>query len=67
MPALQSSAMTYARYRAKAEELDITFVSGETYTYFAVPMGVYVRLVEAESAGTYYNDAIRDRYRFRKL
>jgi hypothetical protein len=66
MPALQSSAMTYARYRPGAEELDITFISGETYTYFGVPMGVYVGLVEAESAGSFYNDHIRDQYAFRK-
>lgn len=66
MPTLQSSAMTHARYRAERHELDITFISGETYTYLAVPMGVYVDLVEAESAGGYYNDNIRDHYSFRK-
>lgn len=66
MPALDSSAMTYARYRPEKEELDITFISGETYTYLAVPMGIYVGLVEADSPGSYYNEHIRDWYRFQK-
>ena len=36
--------------------------SGGPYDYYGVPQSVYEGLLRARSAGTYYNDYIRDRY-----
>ena len=51
MPALDSSMMERVDYRDTERELDITFVGGETYTYFGVAQRIYDELLTAESKG----------------
>lgn len=61
MPILRSSAIHRAEYRNGT--LSIWFVeSGGPYDFYGVPEYVYNGLLSARSAGTYYNDHIRDRY-----
>ncbi|WP_408642420.1 KTSC domain-containing protein [Sinorhizobium chiapasense] len=36
--------------------------SGGPYDYYGVPERIYIGLIKARSAGTYFNDYIRDRY-----
>jgi len=62
MPALNSTAITYAEYDAETETLTLTFVSGQSYDYEGVPEQVYLDLLRAPSAGAYYNAAIKDVY-----
>lgn len=63
MPAINSTAISYADYNSILREMYITFTSGGTYTFFEVPEDVYEELLSAKSKGIYYNLYIRDRYR----
>ncbi len=63
MPFLRSSAISRVEYNATTATLSIWFVqSGGPYDYYGVPQSVYEGLLGARSAGTYYNDYIRDQY-----
>lgn len=63
MPILRSSAIRQAEYTAATRTLQIWFVeSGGPYDYYGVPESVYLGLLNAISAGGYFNDHIRDRY-----
>lgn len=64
---LDSTAISSAGYDPATALLELEFTSGEVYQYFAVPKAVYGGLVEAESAGRYFRDHIRDVYPSRHL
>jgi hypothetical protein len=64
MPHVISSAIARIEYDELSRELQVTFVGGRTYTYYDVPRDVYVGFVNAPSKGQYFNDRIKDRYRF---
>ncbi len=57
-----SSALSHARYEPSTLGLHIVFTSGKGYDFCRVPLGVWEGLCSAGSAGTYYNDVIRDHY-----
>jgi len=61
---MPSSVMRDFDYDAGEHRLDILFVSGRRYSYHDVPAAVAAAMRAATSKGTYFNDAIRDRYRF---
>jgi hypothetical protein len=63
MPKIMSSAISFADYRPEVEELDLTFTSGYTYTFFDVPQSVYSEFIDSSSKGKFYNTRIRDFYR----
>ncbi|WP_165219543.1 KTSC domain-containing protein [Affinirhizobium pseudoryzae] len=63
MPFLRSSAIRRAEYMSATRILRIWFVeSGGPYDYYGVPESVYLGLINARSAGEYFNSYIRDRY-----
>jgi len=64
MPRVQSSVMTYVHYDEEAAELDVTFVSGKIYRYFGVPLATYIDLLDADSLGEFFNQNIKDAFRF---
>ena len=64
---LDSSAIASAGYDPDTALLELEFASGEVYQYFAVPRAVYEGLVEADSAGRFFRDRIRDVYPSRHL
>lgn len=43
--------------------LEIEFVGGGVYQYFGVPIGVYLGLTSAESAGRYFKVNINGSYK----
>ena len=57
-----SSAIRSASYDENLLLLTITFTSGGTYIYYGVPKWKYDELINASSAGTYFNDHIRDQH-----
>jgi KTSC domain-containing protein len=59
---VQSSTMTFVRYHDDTRELDITFMSGETYRYLNVPLEVYVDFLDAESKGEFFNNNIKNTF-----
>ena len=62
MPAIVSSAISYADYDPERRELYLTFKSG-IYTYYDVPEDVYKEFLLSASKGQFYNTYIRDVYR----
>jgi hypothetical protein len=64
MPGVDSSAMWRISYDDTRHELAVTFKTGKTYTYFEVPEDVYEDFLSAPSKGRFFNERIRDRYRF---
>lgn len=59
---LKSSMLRGCSYDPDKKILDITFVSGRTYTHDNVPEDVYDGLVSAPSPGRYYNEMIKGQY-----
>lgn len=62
MPLVNSSAMSRVEYDEAARKLDIWFSQTGQYSYYGVPLTVYLRLLNAASKGRYFNDNIRDQY-----
>lgn len=63
---MPSTAIRRFDYDPQACRLDICFVSGGAYSYFEVPEAVAVGLRSASSKGRYFQQHIRDRFRFAK-
>ncbi|MCR2763746.1 KTSC domain-containing protein [Microbacterium sp. zg.B48] len=59
---VDSSALASVGYDPQTAELEIEFVSGDVYRYFAVPARVHRDLLAAASKGRFFRDRIRDRY-----
>ena len=55
----KSELLTTAEYDRSSLVLELRFKDGETAVYKRVPPSVYHGLVQARSAGKYYNDHIR--------
>ncbi len=50
-----SSMLASCTYNTDSEELVVTFANGKPYTYEEVPKNIYDELIEAKSAGKYFN------------
>jgi len=64
---MASSVLQRYLYDAAKSELVVTFVSGKSYVYEDVPLGIYEALCAAESKGAYFNAHIRDEYYMRPM
>ncbi|WP_460631603.1 KTSC domain-containing protein [Leifsonia lichenia] len=64
---LTSSVLASGGYDREARILELEFVSGDVYRYWIVPERVWRGLWEAESAGRYFAEEIRDRYPVEKV
>lgn len=62
MPAVNSSAMHRVEYDEGSHRLDIWFTASGQYSYYGVPIPLYLGLLSASSKGRYFNDNIRDQY-----
>ena len=64
---LESSLLDWVLYRSDRQTLDVRFRNGKMYRYFGVPQACYRTLLTAESAGRFFNAAIRNRYAYKDL
>jgi hypothetical protein len=62
---MPSSVIKAFSYEPERQALRITFVSGRTYIYDAVPEAVASGMKLAFAKGEYFNKHIRNRYRAR--
>jgi hypothetical protein len=62
-----SSTLTSTGYIVQSSILELEFVTGAVYRYYNVPVPVYTELLAAPSKGSFFNEFIKDRYRFRKI
>ena len=58
---VESSVLSSIEYLSD-QTLELTFRSGTTYRYFAVPQTVVEGFIAAESKGAYFNRHVRDRF-----
>jgi hypothetical protein len=54
-------------YDPTEHKLDVVFTSGRRYRYFDVPDEVYGEMRRAFSKGEYFNERIRDQYRYTRV
>ena len=64
---MPSTVIRRFAYDPQARALDVTFVTGRRYRYFAVPGEVAEAFREAFSKGRFFNARIRDHFRFEEL
>ena len=62
----QSSMIDHIAYDAAARTLRIAFRDSGTYVYDGVPLALFEAFCSASSAGTFFNERIKDRYHFRR-
>lgn len=66
MPYLSSTAIEWVDYDHTSLTMQIRFRSGRhSYSYYGVPQAIYEGLLAAPSAGTFYDQHIKDRYSWR--
>ena len=61
-----STAIKRLDYNQLTGDLDVTFVSGNTYRYYGVPGSVYASFVRAPSVVSFFVRHIRDNYPYRE-
>ncbi len=59
---LWGSAITRAAYDDETKILEVTFTSGQTYTFHEVPAEIYDGLLAAGSPGRYYHAFIKGQF-----
>lgn len=62
MKPVSSSNISSVGYDADEQKLAVEFNSGRTYEYLNVPEEEYQNLINASSAGRYFNDNIKNYY-----
>ncbi len=65
--AVNSSSVKSVGYDGALSTLDIEFLSGAVYRYFAVPAAVHFAPMSAESVGAFVSRRIRNGYPFARL
>ncbi len=63
---LDSSAIEAVSYDETKRTLDVEFREGHSYRYRHVPEFVYHALLNADSAGAFWN-AVKDQFEYEKL
>jgi hypothetical protein len=64
---LKSTTINSVAYNPEDRMLEIEFQGGKVYHYHNVPQDVYYSLLNATSAGKYFNENIRDLYPFKEI
>jgi KTSC domain-containing protein len=59
---INSSAINAIGYDENSNHLRIEFSHGNTYDYYNVPKEIFEGLLNASSAGSYYNQYIKDKF-----
>jgi KTSC domain-containing protein len=65
--AVISSLFASVGFSADSNTLEVEFVDGKIYRYFAVPERVYLEFMQAGSKGNYFREHIRDKYPYKRI
>ncbi len=65
--AVSSSMLRSVGYDAATQTLEVEFLNGSVYQYFAVPATTYHNLLAADSLGSYFQANIRGAFSYQKL
>ena len=64
---VNSSSISSAGYSAELATLEIEYLNGTLYQYFAVPSSVFESLLAAESKGVFVTKFVKGRYPYRRI
>lgn len=64
MVLVESEAIAEIEYDPNRRVLSVHFVDGKWYTYFEVAKPAYEAFISADSHGRFFQEHIRDRYRY---
>ena len=64
---MPSSVIRQFWYDPERHAMDVLFVSGKRYRYHDVPEETYRSMRQSFSKGEFFNDFIRDQYRFTRV
>ena len=64
---VSSSNLSSVGYDGNKKILDVEFHNGNVYRYFDVPKEEHVRLMSADSHGTYFSRNIKSNYKYRRI
>jgi len=64
---LSSELIASVGYDPKESVMEIEFISGRLYCYYAVPEHIYRMLLSSASAGAFFNSAIKGRYPYKDV
>lgn len=64
---VESSLLHSVGYDEQTAVLELQHQNGRIYRYFGVDRDVYLELLEAPSPGRYFNDFIKDAYRYERM
>ena len=64
---VDSTLLACVSYHDAQLLLDLEFRDGAIYRYSAVPAATYHDLLAAESKGSFFNQSIRNRFRYTRL
>jgi hypothetical protein len=62
-----SSSIASAGYSAEGSTLEVEYLNGSVYQYFAVPKSVFDSLLMSDSKGTFVSERIRGHYPYRRI
>jgi KTSC domain-containing protein len=65
--AVESSTLATVAYDRTRALLQLEFNSRVLYQYFGVPVAVHEALLRAPSKGSYFNQAIRGKFPYRRI
>jgi len=64
---LDSSALRSGSYDDATHVLEVVMMSGSIYRYMSVPPSTVDALITSSSHGRFYNEHIRDTFRFERI
>ena len=64
---LESSNLRAIAYLYEEQILEIEFHHSGVYQFYRVPVAVFFELLNADSAGRYFNEEVKGHFRFRKI
>lgn len=64
---IDSTMFRAVGYDSRQRILEVEFLDRRVYRYYRVPARIYRNLLTADSSGLYFQDAIRDVYRYAKV
>ena len=59
---VRSAGLRSVGYDERSNMLEVEFINGHVYRYFAVPKANFDALLSSDSAGRYFNANIRERF-----
>lgn len=63
----KSSLVRGIFYNYEAGSLVLSFYSGAYYEYYMVPEQTFIDFVNADSLGKYFNENIKDKFKFNEI